>query len=667
MVPHPLDPLSKDEVHAAYRAAAGTVDQQHWTDGVRCNVVTLIEPPKRQWKEFEEGGAFPARMAEVILQVPSTTDVFRFLVKLFTSGDDAEVVDVEKLEHVQPLATPDDCALAEEIVKNDDYVQEMIKNRYGIEDMDLVACDPWSVHHCGDKRLTEWRKDGQPARLIQTFLYLRSDADDNHYAHPVDMVPVVDLNMRCVTNVFMHEEPPQIPSESVNYHRNKLASNSYLQTMWRESIKKLQITQPDGPSFTLRGNQVTWEGWTMRVGFNYREGLVIYEANFMGREVLDRASLVEMAVPYGDTNEPFQRKCAFDVGDYGLGYCANSLALGCDCLGHVHYFDAVMANSKGEPYTLKNAVCMHEEDDGLMWKHMEYRNNHSEARRSRRLVLSFIATVVNYEYLFYWYFGQDGSIDFEIKLSGELSTNLLSERERVSGKPECGTMVAPGVNSQYHQHCFCARIDVSIDGNENSVEEVDVLPLPEDSKNPYGNGFYAKKTTFKTEQEAQRVADASKARTWQIINPNKINRIADLPVAYKLMPFTKGMAGPTLLTGPNSAVTKKGQFATKHLWVTPYHEEERWPAGEFPMQSTGGEGLPKWTAANRSIENTDIVLWHSFAVTHVPRVEDFPVMPCEFTGFTLKPFNFLEGNPTIDIPPTVESTSVQACSNGCGH
>eukprot|EP00894_Picocystis_sp_ML_P004234 jgi/Pico_ML_1/54751/g618.t1 len=495
MVPHPLDPLSKDEVHAAYRAAAGTVDQQHWTDGVRCNVVTLIEPPKRQWKEFEEGGAFPARMAEVILQVPSTTDVFRFLVKLFTSGDDAEVVDVEKLEHVQPLATPDDCALAEEIVKNDDYVQEMIKNRYGIEDMDLVACDPWSVHHCGDKRLTEWRKDGQPARLIQTFLYLRSDADDNHYAHPVDMVPVVDLNMRCVTNVFMHEEPPQIPSESVNYHRNKLASNSYLQTMWRESIKKLQITQPDGPSFTLRGNQVTWEGWTMRVGFNYREGLVIYEANFMGREVLDRASLVEMAVPYGDTNEPFQRKCAFDVGDYGLGYCANSLALGCDCLGHVHYFDAVMANSK----------------------------------------------VVNYEYLFYWYFGQDGSIDFEIKLSGELSTNLLSERERVSGKPECGTMVAPGVNSQYHQHCFCARIDVSIDGNENSVEEVDVLPLPEDSKNPYGNGFYAKKTTFKTEQEAQRVADASKARTWQIINPNKINRIADLPVAYKLMPFTKAL------------------------------------------------------------------------------------------------------------------------------
>ncbi len=63
---------------------------------------------------------------------------------------------------------------------------------------------------------------------------------------------------------------------------------------------------------------------------------------------MHRASLVEMAVPYGDPNAPFQRKCAFDMGDIGLGCCANSLALGCDCLGHIHYFDAVLNDSKGE-------------------------------------------------------------------------------------------------------------------------------------------------------------------------------------------------------------------------------------------------------------------------------------------------------------------------------
>ena len=76
-----------------------------------------------------------------------------------------------------------------------------------------------------------------------------------------------------------------------------------------------------------------WDKWTLRVGFNHREGLVLNEVRFAGELVVWRASLVEMAVPYADAEHPFKRKCAFDVGDYGLGYCANSLGLGCDCLG----------------------------------------------------------------------------------------------------------------------------------------------------------------------------------------------------------------------------------------------------------------------------------------------------------------------------------------------
>ena len=161
---------------------------------------------------------------------------------------------------------------------------------------------------------------------------------------------------------------------------------------------------------------------------------MIHDAMFEGRSVMKRASLVEMAVPYADPNPPFERKCAFDVGDYGLGYCADSLELGCDCLGHIRYFDAVLCDSRGEPYVTKKAICMHEEDMGVLWKHVEYRNGHNEARRARRLVVSFVATVVNYEYLFYWYFNQDGSMEYEIKLSGMLSTNLLSAGERVDGE-----------------------------------------------------------------------------------------------------------------------------------------------------------------------------------------------------------------------------------------
>ena len=212
------------------------------------------------------------------------------------------------------------------------------------------------------------------------------------------MLPVVDLNAKKVVHIDKQAAAPKVPQASVNYHRNKIASNTYLQRDWcADPPKPLEIIQPDGASFTVRGNAVRWQRWSLRVGFNYREGLVLHDVKFDGRPVMWRGSLVEMAVPYSVSREPFTGMCVFDVGDYGLGFCANSLELGCDCLGHIRYFDAVLNDSRGQPYVVKKAVCMHEEDDGILWKHVEYRNGHSESRRSRRLVLSFIATVVNYE------------------------------------------------------------------------------------------------------------------------------------------------------------------------------------------------------------------------------------------------------------------------------
>eukprot|EP00737_Agarophyton_chilense_P003901 gb/GEZJ01004711.1/.p1 GENE.gb/GEZJ01004711.1/~~gb/GEZJ01004711.1/.p1 ORF type:complete len:364 (-),score=39.21 gb/GEZJ01004711.1/:104-1195(-) len=363
-----------------------------------------------------------------------------------------------------------------------------------------------------------------------------------------------------------------------------------------------------------------------------------------------------MAVPYADAHPPFERKCAFDVGDYGLGYCANSLDLGCDCLGAIHYFDMILSDSRGEPYVIKKAICIHEEDAGLLYKHVEYRTGHSESRRARRLVISFIATVVNYEYLFYWYLHHDGSISHEIKLSGELSTNLLSEGEN---EPTAGVIVAPGVNAQIHQHMFCARLEMAVDGARNSVEEVNLVAAEAGEHSTFGNAFRVESRSLHTEQEAQR--DAVAARTWRIFNPHKENYISGKKIAYKLVPYTFGSFQPPLLTTEESAVSKRGWFAKRSLWVTPYEKDENYPAGEFPTQSAGGDGLPLWTAKNRSIVDERIVIWHSFGVAHVPRTEDFPVMSCESTGFTLKPDCFLLGNPGIDLPPKVDGASV-CCS-----
>ena len=665
---HPLEPLSVEETNLAssiVRKSVGVaIDDDPNLEKLRFVAVSLREPAKTDLQLYNEGKDIKiCRKAEIITLNPLTGLASEYVVDL----DKSNIIEQKILpEGTQPMFTPEDCELAEAIVQTSPEVADALRERYGITDMSRIACDPWSINLASDEDIAmiNWREDGIPGRLVQTFLYHRQYGDemqDNHYAHPIDILPVVDLNARKVVKIGgLDRRPPKIPTDSVNYHRDLVKTNSYLQTTWRsDTVKALDILQEEGPSFKVSdGHLVEWQKWSFRVGFNYREGLVLYDLKFDGRPVMNRGSLVEMAVPYADPYPPHQRKCAFDVGDYGLGYCANSLELGCDCLGHIHYFDAVLSKADGTGEVKKKAICMHEEDVGILWKHVEYRNGHNESRRSRELVISSIATVVNYEYLFYWRLKQDGMIDFEIKLSGELSTNLLSATEEKLGRPTHGVTVSPGVNSQIHQHMFCMRLDMAVDGLANTVSEVDVVSQPVDDKNPYGNAFGAVETVLESEKRAIRTADMTRARSWKISNSSgKRNRVNQKPTAYKLLPFTRGPAHPVMLTDPTSSVSKKGAFALANLWVTPHSDSERYPAGEYTPQGDGSVGVQDWTQSDRNLVGQDLILWHAFGVTHIPRAEDFPVMPCESTGFTLKPDNFFDGNPAIDIPPQTNKAS----------
>ncbi|MEO0432182.1 MAG: tyramine oxidase, partial [Cyanobacteria bacterium J06656_5] len=338
----------------------------------------------------------------------------------------------------------------------------------------------------------------------------------------------------------------------------------------------------------------------------------------------------------------------------GIGSLANSLKLGCDCLGEIYYFDAFITDSRGDVAQIENAVCLHEEDFGILWKHMDWRTEQTEVRRSRRLVISFIATVGNYEYGFYWYFYQDGTIQYEVKLTGMVSTAAVMPDEM----PKYGTLIAPQLNAPIHQHIFNVRMDMSVDGVNNSVYEVDIVP-EEDEHNPYGNAFYAKSTLLPTEQAAQRVIDPMKGRYWKIVNPSKTNAMG-YPTAYKLMPGENTLP----LARQDASVIRRATYMTKHLWVTPYSPDEKFPAGDYPNQHPGGVGLPAWTQADRSVEDTDVVVWYTFAHSHSPRAEDWPVMPVGTIGFMLKPLNFFDENPANDVPPSPKNHgSKQTC---CG-
>jgi primary-amine oxidase len=356
--------------------------------------------------------------------------------------------------------------------------------------------------------------------------------------------------------------------------------------------------------------------------------------------VLYRASIPEMVVPYGDPK--FRHwQAYFDTGEYLVGKWANALELGCDCLGEIAYLDATVTDDTGQPRTIPNAICIHEEDFGILWKHTDIFNGSAQSRRQRRLVVSYFTTVGNYDYGFYWYFYLDGTIELEVKATGVLFTSA-----HPGGEHQYSTEVAPGLAAPLHQHLFSARLDVSVDGRANAVEEVDVSGLPIGPDNPYGNAIVQQVTRLARESQAGRRTDGSRGRTWRIISTERSNRFGR-PTSYTLYPE----AGPALLADPDSPLAARAGFAANHLWVTRYDPDQRWPAGDYVNQSPGGAGMPAFIAGDRDIDGEDIVVWHTFGPTHVPRPEDWPVMPVARCGFVLKPTGFFDRNPTLDVAP----------------
>jgi primary-amine oxidase len=501
----------------------------------------------------------------------------------------------------------------------------------GITDFDLCMVDPWSAGNFGIDS-----ERGQ--RIVRALTWVRASPRDNGYARPVEnVVAVVDLHAMQVLAVEDYGVVP-LPPEDANYSSAVAGARSDLQP--------IEIRQPNGTSFQVEGHEIRWQKWRFRVGFTAREGLVLHTVSYadQGRErpILYRASLSEMVVPYGDPRPFYFRRNAFDVGEAGVGMLANTLELGCDCLGEIHYFDVVGNDGRGQPLTLPNVICVHEEDYGVLWKHTDWRIHATEVRRSRRLVVSFIATVGNYDYGFYWYFYQDGTLEYQVKLTGVISNGATLPGER----PKWGALVAPQVYGPIHQHFFNVRLDMMIDGQLNSVYEINTVKDPQGVENPFDNAFHTEATLLASESQAQRVIDPMSARFWTIANPGSQNRLGD-PVAYKLMP------GENVLpfAGPNSSVVKRAGFITKHLWVTPYRPTERYAAGDYPNQHPGGAGLPDYTKNDEPIENTDVVVWYTFGSHHVVRPEDWPVMPVSYIGFSLKPVGFFDRNPALDVPP----------------
>jgi primary-amine oxidase len=618
---HPLDPLSAAEVARAWDIVR---TERRLRPRVRVIFIMLHEPAKKVVLEHRPGDAVE-RAAFVVLVDSEAGKTYEAVVSLSQDR-------VQSWEHVpgaQPAIVLDEFVECEVTVRADPRWQAAMRKR-GVTDLGLAMVDCWSAGHFGFP-------EDEGRRLVRALTWVRRHAQDNGYARPVaNLLTVVDLNAMAVVAVEDGGVVP-LPPEDANYSPEAAGT--------RSGLKPVEIRQPEGPSFELAGHELRWQKWRMRIGFTPREGLVLHTVSYedQGRErpVLYRASIADMVVPYGDPRPTYFHRNAFDVGEYGIGTLANALQNGCDCLGEIRYLDAVVNDGRGRAVTLSNAICLHEEDAGILWKHVDWRLGTTEVRRSRRLVVSSISTVGNYEYGFYWYFYQDGTIQLEVKLTGVISNGA----ERPGEKPRWGEMVAPGVYGPIHQHFFNARLDMMVDGPDNSVYEVNTVADAPGPENPHHNAFHAEATLLASEARAQRILDPLAGRFWKVVNPSVRNRLGE-PVGYKLMP------GENVLpfAGLEASVTKRAAFMTRHLWVTRHDPRERYAAGEYPNQHPGGAGLPTYVRDDAPLENTDVVLWYTFGAHHIVRPEDWPVMPVVTIGFMLKPVGFFDRNPGLDVP-----------------
>ncbi|ASW57585.1 primary-amine oxidase [Plantactinospora sp. KBS50] len=621
---HPLSRLTAAEIDAARELfeAGGLLGPT-----VRFALLALEEPAKDAVLAHRPGADLDRRVRAVLLDV--ATGASRSAVASLTRKELDSVVDLDPAVDGQPPILLEEFIAVDEIVKADPGWQAALHRR-GITDLDLVRPCPLSAGN--------FDFPGERGRrMLRVLSFLAHRPEDHCWAHPIDgVVAYVDLIERRVVELIDHELLP-VPREEGNFDDPAYVGPT------RTDLRPIEITQPEGASFTVEDDVVRWQNWTFRVGFDPREGLVLHQLSIADgdrdRPLVYRASVAEMVVPYADPSPVRFWQNYFDAGEYLLGQQVNSLVLGCDCLGEIHYFDAVLADGEGRPRVVPNAICMHEEDYGVLWKHTDLFTESAETRRQRRLVISFFVTVGNYDYGFYWYLYLDGTIQLEVKATGVVFTSAYLPDSPYAAQ------VAPGLGAPYHQHLFSARLDMMLDGVGNAVDELDVRRVPVGPDNPYGNAFTRRSTRLRSESEGARMADAAAGRVWRIVNPGSVNRLGQ-PVGYLLRPE----GTPALLADPGSSIARRAAFASRHLWVTRYDPAERYPAGDQVNQHPGAGGLPAFVARDRDIDDADIVLWHTFGTTHFPRTEDWPVMPVEYCGFTLKPSGFFDRNPTLDVP-----------------
>lgn len=607
---HPLAQPTAADVAAAVaviRADSRTPAAVHFL------AVGTVEPPKATFRDSIQRKAWRPQL-QITCRDPRRNQTYEVSVDPVAK----QVMEYRQVDSVQPLISPYELDSIVAIVHRNQLFRNALKRR-GLH-VDSVVVEPWA---------SGVPRSSFPSRLVRCIFYLRSNGV-MRYDRPIENLHVlVNLSTRAVMEVHDKSIIPVARPAVTPVPHKKLAKKG--------KAKPSAIDQ-----------RVSWKQWSFDWVLQPRDGIVVHDLawNDQGRrrQVAHRLALSEMFVPYGDTSSAWRWRTAFDAGEYGVGMSSRSLAKGLDVPATAKTFPITILDLSGNPVVIHDAIAVYERPSGLLWRHVNLETDVAESRSGSEFVIQHCATVGNYDYMLSWILSEDGSIRFDVALTGIMLVKGTADTTWLQNLDARKTshMVQPGLLAPFHQHFFSVRLDLDVDGTENSVHELDIWSPPTGPENPYMNAMMIDDWDFRFENEACSSVNPTSARRWNIQHATQTNSFG-MPTGYCLVPGIN--AKPFIM--PAAAPRKRASFIDHNIWVTRYHENELYAASAYPNQSSAGMGLPQFIANNEPIRNRDVVLWYTFGVTHVTRPEDWPIMPVEHAGFTLMPMGFFNHNPTI--------------------
>ncbi|KAG0473749.1 hypothetical protein HPP92_015606 [Vanilla planifolia] len=625
---HPLDALSPSEISTIQSIIKSSSHLSPNPFGF--HYVGLDEPDKHAvltWQSDPSFHPLPPRRAFVILRANGQTHELKIDLdnnsiashRQHSAKSGYPMLNVE--EQVAVLALP---------FKYAPFLESVNKRGLALRD---VVCGTFAIGWFGEK---------QDKRLVKMQCFVTGETV-NLYMRPIEGITIV-ADMEAV-EIVEYEDRVVIPvpaAAGTEYRASRQLPP------YGPRGKPVVVTQPEEKGFNFEGNVVRWANWNFHVGFDSRVGLVISLAGVnngkddIHRSVLYRGYLSELFVPYMDPSEEWYFKTYFDIGEYGFGPYSSSLKAGIDCPHNAEYMDGYYANGAGSPVLLRNVICIFERYAGdISWRHTEIAipgRIITESREEVSLVVRTVANSGNYDYVFDWEFKTSGSIKLSAGLTGTLevrATDYTNAQQMIGDQH--GTLVAPNTIGVFHDHFATYHLDLDVDGPENSFVKANLRTVrAEGCTTPRKSYWTVVSETAKTEADARIAHNEGPPSELLFVNPGVKTRLGNA-VGYRLI---RSGAAATALMSEEDYPQKRADYTKKGLWVTPYHKSEKWPSGVYVDMSHGEDNLAVWSMRNRSIENTDIVVWYTIGVHHVPSQEDFPLMPMLNMGFELRPYNF---------------------------